>query len=191
MSEREGRMWCWAPNPEDSGIHGEVCEGCSDDEECMVGILREKVKVLEVERDKLKESNQKGLDILKNCNLELQRLSTANIDAEAKVKQFEKKVQVEFDEGKALKEANGKLLAYVRELNGRLSERSLKVEGLQRTGLEFQSHLTEANNWLSMKMAKLIKFYEGNVTEMKRSLEYQELRELEKALGRSVDEVKE
>jgi hypothetical protein len=47
-------MWCWAPNPEDSGLkgsQGEVCEICSDNEKCMVGILWGKIADLKEELD--------------------------------------------------------------------------------------------------------------------------------------------
>ncbi len=58
MNIRDGRMWCWAPGPEVSGlqgISGEICEICSDNEECMVGILWGKISDLKELYEKWRE----------------------------------------------------------------------------------------------------------------------------------------
>jgi len=71
-------MWCWAPNPEASGIMGDVCDGCSDNDECMVGVLRERIvniksdltdiiKVAEEQRMNRQEAEIKLKNLEKFC----------------------------------------------------------------------------------------------------------------------------
>lgn len=87
--DRTGRMWCWAPNPEASGIMGDVCDGCSDNEECMVGVLRERVAKLTESNTILREQRNRHHPQIMTLTEERDRYKTRTEVAEEKLKNLE------------------------------------------------------------------------------------------------------